>query len=385
MKSERYESLDGLRGIAALIVVIFHFLCAYVPGLISEYALHPWRGSDTPLAIFYNGEFAVAIFFVLSGFVVANSAAKRHLPVAFNLVQRYVRLAVPVLASTLLAWAILKLFPQAVHQLKLAEPDNRWLDHVYDGGLPRLRHAVLDGGLLVFLHGYSFFNNPLWTMKIELLGSWALYLICGWSQDRVRIGLLLCYLVLPLLISQPEFSAFAAGGLLREAAIAGRLPKRWPLAALVFGLLFGAMMKGYGDRMGLHLPELFALGEPHKFWHVVAAIFLLYAVLNLSWLKSLLAGSFARFLGRISFGLYLVHVPLLYTVFALAYLALPAQDALWILLLLAGFLLTAIASGYLFTLAIDQPVLKAIRVAQDRIRTGPLTVTPGTGSRPPIS
>ena len=365
MRSERYESLDGLRGCAALAVAIFHFLCAYVPGAISEYVDPPWRGSDTPLAILYNGGFSVTVFFVLSGFVVANSAAKRHLPVVFNLCQRYGRLAVPVLAGTLFGWLLLTIFPHAVPQLKLAEPGAGWLNDVYDGDLPGLARAAFDGSFLVFWHGYSFFNNPLWTMQIELIGSWLLYVIYGLSQDRMRISLLIAYLALPLLLALPEFSAFAAGALLREAVVAHRLPKRWPIAALVFGLVFGAMMKGYGDRVGLHFPALVALGQPHKLWHVAAAISLMYAILNLDWLNRFLAGPVGRFLGRISFGLYLVHAPLLYTVFALAYLALPAHDAFWIALLLAGFVPAVILLGYLFALLVDQPVLRAIHAAQE--------------------
>jgi len=368
MRSERYASLDGLRGIAAIVVAEFHFLCAYAPWPISEYTPQPWGGTDTPLAIFYNGGFAVAVFFVLSGFVVANSAAKRHLPVVFNLVQRYARLAIPVLASTLFAWALLKIFPDAVHRLKLAEPNNRWLNDVYNGNLPGLERALLDGAALVFWHGYSFFNNPLWTMQIELIGSCLLYLIYGLSPERGRLPILLAYLLLPLLLSLPEFSAFAAGALLREAVAAGRLPNRAPVMALVFAILLGAMMEGFGDRMGLHLPALIALGQPHKVWHVVAALFLLYAVLNLDWLERVLAGAVGRFLGKISFGVYLVHAPLLYTVFAPAYLGLPARDVLWMTLLSACFMSTAILLGYLFTLAIDQPVLKSIRAAQDRLR-----------------
>jgi len=377
MRSERYTSLDGLRGCAALAVAVFHFLCAYAPETISEYVDPPWRGSDTPLAIFYNGGFAVSIFFVLSGFVVANSAAKRHLPVVFNLCQRYGRLAVPVLAGTLLGWLLLRIFPDVVRQLRLAEPGNGWLNDVYSGNLPGFARAAFDGSFLVFWHGYSFFNNPLWTMQIELIGSWLLYLIYGLSQDRVRIWILTLYLALPLFLALPEFSAFAAGALLREAAIAHRLPQRWPLGALVFGILFGAMMKGYGDRIGIHLPVLFALGQPHKFWHVVAAISLMYAILNLDWLNRLLAGPAGRFLGRISFGLYLVHAPLLYTVFGLAYLALPAHDPLWIMLLLAAFLSAVVLLGYLFTLAVDQPVLKAIRFAQQRRNAGSLQIRAG--------
>src|SRR5574344_191338 len=52
----RYEILDGLRGVAALIVVAFHLFETYSP--------------DPSLQILNHGYLAVDFFFVLSGFVI---------------------------------------------------------------------------------------------------------------------------------------------------------------------------------------------------------------------------------------------------------------------------------------------------------------------------
>jgi peptidoglycan/LPS O-acetylase OafA/YrhL len=105
MVRQRFDSLDGLRGLAALTVVVFHFFSAYVPGLLADQTDTPWWGSDTPLAILFNGDFAVCVFFVLSGFVIANSAAQGRTAFALNVVRRYFRLAAPVAASTVIGWA----------------------------------------------------------------------------------------------------------------------------------------------------------------------------------------------------------------------------------------------------------------------------------------
>src|SRR5574344_3172521 len=52
----RYEILDGLRGVAAIIVVCFHLFETYSP--------------DPSLQILNHGYLAVDFFFVLSGFVI---------------------------------------------------------------------------------------------------------------------------------------------------------------------------------------------------------------------------------------------------------------------------------------------------------------------------
>ena len=59
----RYEILDGLRGVAAVIVVIFHLLETYSIGV--------------PYQLLNHGYLAVDFFFVLSGFVVGYAYDSR--------------------------------------------------------------------------------------------------------------------------------------------------------------------------------------------------------------------------------------------------------------------------------------------------------------------
>ncbi len=64
----RYEILDGLRGIAALMVVLFHIFETYSKGPAEQ--------------IINHGYLAVDFFFVLSGFVLAWGLLKAYdLPV----------------------------------------------------------------------------------------------------------------------------------------------------------------------------------------------------------------------------------------------------------------------------------------------------------------
>src|ERR1700752_3428309 len=101
--ARRLECLDGVRGVAALVVVVFHYLSAFVPALTPDQTPDPYWLADTPLAILFNGPFAVVVFFVLSGFVISKSAHKRF-PLLPAVALRYLRLTVPMLASVLAAW-----------------------------------------------------------------------------------------------------------------------------------------------------------------------------------------------------------------------------------------------------------------------------------------
>jgi peptidoglycan/LPS O-acetylase OafA/YrhL len=199
----RLQQLDGLRGLAALVVVIFHFLSAFAPDFIPDQTDRPNLLADTPFGILFNGPFAVSIFFVLSGFVVSNAAAKRKTPIYLNLVLRYVRLAVPVLFSVIFAWALLKLIPTATLALGTIMP-HTWLHWTYQGEIPSLLTALRHGILTVFIRGNSNFNNVLWTMQLELLGSFALYLIygsmLGWLRtvSLLTLGIVCCTGLIPV-------------------------------------------------------------------------------------------------------------------------------------------------------------------------------------------
>ena len=65
---ERIHQLDGLRGVLALFVVIYHLLAA-VP------ALDPWLRRLCPLL--FEGWYAVDVFFVMSGFVMMHVYGKQ--------------------------------------------------------------------------------------------------------------------------------------------------------------------------------------------------------------------------------------------------------------------------------------------------------------------
>jgi peptidoglycan/LPS O-acetylase OafA/YrhL len=63
-----------------------------------------------------------------------------------------------------------------------------------------------------------------------------------------------------------------------------------------------------------------------------------------------------QFLGRISYGLYLVHMPLLYTAFAALYLRLGAPPRWsWLIPWGALYLAASIVAGYLMTVLVDEP------------------------------
>lgn len=356
----RNQALDGLRGVAAFSVVLSHFCCAFLPGLIPFQTPNLAAITDSPASILYNGRYAVAVFFVLSGYVVASSAAKRVRSVPMNLAARYVRLAVPVFASVLFAWALLKAFPGGLAHLKEVLPHS-WLAFSYDGNTPGFLHAVYHGAVGVFVHKASLFNNPLWTIKIEMLASIAIYLIFGLTDGAARWLTVGAYAMGCAVTGHTEYLGFAVGMALCELRGA-KFPAWVGWAGLVVGWACGCVFEGIAERQGLAvLPDFFALGANNGFFADLGATGLVVAALTLLPVQKALSQRVPRFLGRLSFPLYLVHVPLLYTVFAYGYGRVPLG------LLFAAFVAVALGVAWVFEVLIDAKVMTALKRLPDRL------------------
>jgi peptidoglycan/LPS O-acetylase OafA/YrhL len=99
--SAHWTELDGLRGLLALGVVVYHF------GLNDFFGQMGWKGIAFKLA--------VDVFFLLSGFVLAHSVHTEIDPVRFG-VRRFLRLA-PVFYLTTLA--VLLIHPEQFSPLEL--------------------------------------------------------------------------------------------------------------------------------------------------------------------------------------------------------------------------------------------------------------------------
>ncbi|TNC47715.1 acyltransferase [Rubellimicrobium rubrum] len=357
--AKRILAFDGLRGVAALAVVIFHFLCllrpTYVPTMTSTSAAL----TQTPIYVLWNGAFAVAIFFALSGFVMAAAADRRGQGLLVSSAARYLRLALPATASCLVAWLWLQTFSDATQIMgaSLEEP-SRWLGYTRQGEIGPIYHPIADGLISSFVKGSSLFNNVLWTMQVELIGSLGIFVLYRLSTKLLRIGALLLAGVAVLLVLPDAYLAFVLGAGLYEAHRSGvleRLPSAFPLAALLVGLVLGGVGPGSHETWGLpYVPERWQIGTERGLVSIFAAVLLIYAALMIPRLADLLAARVPLGLGRISFSLYLVHVPPLYTIVAWAYVTGAIPFPLLAALYFVGVLLMAWA----FTLWVDEPVLR---------------------------
>jgi peptidoglycan/LPS O-acetylase OafA/YrhL len=351
----RVTSLDGLRGLAAGVVLIHHSLLVS-PILAGAYLAAPtaasgwmWALTRTPLHLLWAGGEAVGVFFVLSGYVLwlqmAGADRKRWL---IYYPQRMVRLYIPVFAAVAFASMLI------VCIARQSDPMMSWWVNSHAGPLTATNvfHSM------TLLIGVSPIDNPLWSLRVEVCFS-LLLPIYGFA---VRQGWIPWWLSVIFLSSAMEAGKIAGNSLFaylpifgfgvllahHQTDLANRLQelksRSWAAIALVSLLLLSVSWTPWTIGKPLITPLPTAWGAT-----LVVIIFIHCPTavrVGDSWA--------AQFLGRISFSLYLIHEPIVVTTafvlrtgdaFAVAVIAVPM----------------ALVIGWVFFRIVEKPSIRLSR------------------------
>jgi peptidoglycan/LPS O-acetylase OafA/YrhL len=315
--SARIFYLDGLRGFAALVVLFAHTLLVFGEPLATIH--EPYARLDALVATFIrilglllNGNSAVCIFFILSGYVMADFAHTTTLALPAQLVRRYVRLAVPILITSTCAYLLLRF--GLFRNTEATRIFGGWAGYWYQFE-PSAETMAYEALIGTFLDGTNAYNSNLWTMHAELQGSFYVLLIGAIARKRGWRTALYAYL------AAYHFSdylpVFAVGALLREyddivRRYAGAVASV-PIATFVIGCYLCSLPElsssGQLPRLLYPLPQFSY--DNTRYWHSIGAVLVLIGVLGSPWLQRPLGSPLGKLLGRISFTLYLIHVPIL--------------------------------------------------------------------------
>jgi peptidoglycan/LPS O-acetylase OafA/YrhL len=186
--SPRVAYLESIRGLAAVQVLLLHFISAFVPDLLASTPSSALSGAIhlSPLYFLYDGYSAVYIFFCLSGYVLTRSFERRIDRPILQILRRVVRLGLPAFAATALAAGLMLITGRAnVEAGRLL--NNAYFSQQWDANLSLLS-VVRDGTINALFLGYSdkpgiaffapwqqtieqSFVAPLWTLSTEFYGS----------------------------------------------------------------------------------------------------------------------------------------------------------------------------------------------------------------------
>lgn len=341
-ESGHLGSLDGLRGMAAVIVVVTHCLGA----LDRTPSIGFWI-YQTPLRILTAPAGAVQVFFALSGFVLALSLERRRvlLDTPLYYVRRVLRIQPPYMFAVLFAWLLSFLYVEI--------PEATGLKGWFHSYLPVHLSGAQLGSALLF-PGNARGQLPVgWSLYVEMIFSFLMPVFCLVAR-RLHWSLLL-----PLLVyawfGAPHFPVlrwsfdFVFGMVIylerdRLAAVAARTPG---VLKLLFFILTLALF-AWPTSLLKTPPEILRVAVGSGFF-VIAAL----------WIEPV-----RRFfetrpmteLGRVSYSLYLVHFPILLALGP--WLVVPESPSASVFTVTFGVVLTSLVAAELAWRAVERPSMQ---------------------------
>jgi len=378
-KSNRFASMEGLRGVAIFLVFFAH----YYDIIWRDLPLHNKTLDTLGRAMLGAGGTGVDLFFVLSGFLIYGAVRKPTLNLRKFLVRRTVRIY-PAFLAVFLMYLAMSPFLHLVH-----ESSDRYASRIHFGFLESALYVIANVAFIPGIFPVKPVMNVAWSLSYE----WFFYLtlpllilalgLRRWTRGQ-RCSFFLGGAVLFLtanIIFPAKFyfpsnpgreshveAVMFIGGILLFELIEAETMLRWnktvvDVAAVVLGggaVLAGAISGIAKLRITAPDPQVAEIEAL-----LSASLFIGYSMLVLGALtpgtriSAILSRRPIRWLGNMSFSFYLVHgLPLHALGIAAAHLHVGSltPPMLWVVFAAAFpfvFLITAATSGVLF-LAVEK-------------------------------
>ncbi len=325
-------SLEGIRGLAALMVIFDHlhliffveldaiirqYLDSHVPYLVSKAGQYLVSG-------IHDGNFAVWVFWVMSAFVLSRKyfqlvkenrgeASAEYL--TKSTLKRYPRLFIPILASVIFAYLLLAGGAMTNNQLYLSlgtHTSNEWLPTFYDFE-PSLVQAIKSAAWDTF---FEFdrdltYNTVLWTMEVEFFGSIFLFgFLSLLGSNKLRWMAYPTIFIVLFFRGTHWLNAFVIGIALCDLYVNSRVfTKLRRLTGIWWFQILSSIVL------------LVLIGAPNynEIFHLVVATTLVIFALSLDGYAKFFSSRVPVYLGKMSFSLYLIHIPILCSVTGLIY------------------------------------------------------------------
>ncbi|XZF15247.1 acyltransferase family protein [Chitinophagaceae bacterium MMS25-I14] len=312
--------LDGIRGLAAFGVFLNHFALifyyafwdlqartSHLGGLEIKYAHSYW-------SFITNGGFDVSIFFVLSGFVLSRKFFRSGDPedAVSGLHRRFLRLYIPIAFTLILSYILLicHLYQNAaVSKITLSQ----WFPRLWQIRYPEKQFlSSLFYG--VMFNGDASFNTVLWTISTEFYGSLFVFAFLLFTNYTPKFRLLMMFFMMYYfyVTGSTSYMAFVLGMTLcytEKWLERKKIPVYYIIsiallsAALLLGSNLpilasgGSLLYTFKTSVWNYMPWLFTIGA-----YLLILSFMMFPIL-----QKLISIRPIRFMGYISFSLYLLH------------------------------------------------------------------------------
>lgn len=329
-------SLEAARGLASIVVLVWHCSLGFFPAITGM--LGP-SGSlaGNPLFVLINGPAAVSLFFVLSGFVLTRRFFLDGNPSSLirGTIKRWPRLMLPVLLSVMASYACFH-FGLYYYREAGTAARSQWLYTfaLNDQYLEPLTFARFfwDGFLLTFFRDEIGFNPNLWTMRVEMVGS-----LISFSFAALLAGLrryhwsVLLYMAVLCTVGTHFLNMYCTSfvvGTLLAACLPVRIET--PFWTRLLAIAVALFLLGFPQTHLLGFPQtppdvysfLFMFEYPvlSIYPSVLASALLIAAITTAPQSRSRALSLISVWLGHFSFPIYLMQLPVLFSLGCYVYL-----------------------------------------------------------------
>jgi peptidoglycan/LPS O-acetylase OafA/YrhL len=275
------------------------------------------------------------VFFVMSGFVLARSCQRHEGSRDFgvHIAKRVVRLGVPVAGAVMVVGCLFHAGAMR-NQQAAAVSQSSWLASFYTPGpRPGLLWSAAGGSLIC---GSDWWMGPLWSIHVQLFGALLIFALMALiGLDRKATLVFVTVIVWSLLAGSSRFglhfAAFVSGALLlhqlnsrTERQVVRRRDWITRVSAVVSIVYFGSWPdEQVVGRWYQPVAGLFGFMDnylrPRSIAHTGAAVLIVWGVVNTRSLHRTFTLRPLQVAGQLSFGVYLIHWPILMSVGAITF------------------------------------------------------------------
>jgi peptidoglycan/LPS O-acetylase OafA/YrhL len=316
----KVKYLDGIRGLAAFCVFLHHFGLAFYPAYYGDITKLSHLGGleinygSSVFSFLTNGSFCVHIFFILSGYVLSRKYYQTNdiQIITASAWKRYLRLFIPVGFTIIIAYLLMQAGLYYNVPASVITHSEGWLGGFWtfdNATMVFLKSLVYD----TMLFGNNTLDTTLWTMSIELYGSMLVFGVLAMTHRAKNkwIGLVAASVFL-MLINKTLYTCFILG--ISFNYIETHTPKLNKNLLFLLSILFMAAGCVLGSYHSIHTEGTLFGKLPHSImalkntFLIVGGYFVILSVIISPRMQAFFSSPALRFLGAISFSLYLLHV-----------------------------------------------------------------------------
>ncbi len=343
----------GMKAWGAFSVVMLHMLACMFPA-VQNAETQVFPGTNTfnfiqlsPINIFFNGSFAVYVFWTLSGFLFTNSflnqvETSNNTELCRKTVSKFLRIFIMVFLITTISFVLLKCGCYYHIQAGGMINNSFWInERDYSGfGFQQYIEEVF----CTDWRGQSGFIPPLWTMRYELLGS---ILVCALlATGQVHNNALMIFLSVMFLMISAPLVCFLSGILIASFYYkqrGNRINKQrnrnsfpnYGAFLFLFGIIMGAYPATGEPANGIYkivytyiimpINTVIPGGSGIHLWYIIAAALMIIGTMMSPFIQKALSKRLLISIGKVSMFTYLCHIPILWTFVAWLYYTLESS------------------------------------------------------------